>query len=151
MAATEAFAVQLARSQLESHCKVKMSLASNQFETHGKVARPVKALVNSVVKMQVKVAVTSKVWGASPARQTLQRGPREDVDEPDHDIGIGAFQRLLSEAEPDAHVGENADVYENLESSGSDGDDVLESEVVVAREYPDDAGMSDDEVALVAK
>ncbi|KAF4150389.1 hypothetical protein GN958_ATG00446 [Phytophthora infestans] len=128
MAATEAFAVPLACSQLESRCKVKMSLASNQFETHGKVARPVKAVVNSVVKMQVKVAVRSKVWGASPARHTLQRGPREDdstyesrddlsqnavnrafdvppaVDEPDHDIGMGAFQRLLSEAEPDAHV-----------------------------------------------
>ncbi|KAI9988523.1 hypothetical protein PInf_021956 [Phytophthora infestans] len=66
------------------------------------------------------------------------------VDEPDHDIGMGAFQRLLSEAEPDAHMPTRT-------WSGSDGDDELESEVVVAREYPDDADMSDDEVALVDK
>ncbi|KAG2975488.1 hypothetical protein PC120_g25833 [Phytophthora cactorum] len=85
--------------------------------------------------------------------------PSSVMDESDHDVVIGTFQRLLSEAESDTHPsvddvnllkdGEDAAAYENLDSSGSYGEDELEDEAVVPREYPDDADMSDDEVALV--
>ncbi|KAG3242712.1 hypothetical protein PI124_g12461 [Phytophthora idaei] len=77
----------------------------------------------------------------------------------------GAFQRLLSEAESDTHVGVSEEgkcqeddppnattsVRSCLRELGfvSDGDDELVDEVVVPREYPNDADMSDDEVALV--